>query len=191
MLLQLAEHALAYRHRTYEVETHKSACDAENDARRHTLHAPHAVEVEAEQRRAAHEDIREARSRDRCREDRQQRRHAQVDHQHFEREHQSGYGRLEDAGDGGGSTAANKQNQLLLVHAEQSSEVGTDSRTREHDRRLGTYRSAEADGDSRRHNRCPAVVPFQSRLLRGYSVEDARDTVRDVVLHHVAHEERR
>ena len=80
--------ALAYRHRTYEVETHKSAGDAEDNARRHTLHAPHAVEVEAEQRRAAHEDIREARSRDRCREDRQQRRHAQVDHQHFECEHQ-------------------------------------------------------------------------------------------------------
>ena len=76
----------------------------------------------------------------------------EVNHQHFQREDQTGNGSLEDAGDGAGSTAAHEEHHLLGVQMEQSAQVGADGRTRQHNRGLGTDTTAEANGDARCHD---------------------------------------
>ena len=123
MLLELAEQTLASRHGAYEVKAHHAADDAEDDARRHTVYHPRSVEVEVEERVAAHKYIGKARRRDSRRKYRQQRRHTEVYHKHLKGEHQSGYRCLEDACDSGGGTTANEQHEGLVVHTEQLTEV--------------------------------------------------------------------
>ena len=79
--------------------------------------------MECEQRRGATEYIGEARCRDTRDEYGQQRCHSKVYHKHLKCEHQSGNRSLEDAGNGSCRTAAYKQHQRLVVHAEQFAKV--------------------------------------------------------------------
>ena len=122
--------------------------------------------------------------------DGQQRCHRQVDHQHLEGEHQTGNRGLEDTGDGSGGTTAHQQHQLFTVEVELLSDVRADGRASQHDGRLGTHRTTEADGDGRRDDRRPAVMTFQPRPLARDGIENPGDTMRDIVFHHIAHEQR-
>ena len=117
--------------------------------------------MEREQGRVAEQNVREARRRDAANEYGQQRRHGQVYHQHLQREHQSRYRGLEDAGDGSRGTAADERHQRLVVQPEQPPQVRPDGRPRQHYRSLGTHRAAEADGDGRGDDRRPRVVGLQ------------------------------
>ena len=52
---------------------------------------------------------------------RQQRRHRKIDHQYFQREHQSCNRRFENARNGPGSTTPHKQHQRTMFHLEHTS----------------------------------------------------------------------
>ena len=103
------------------------------------MHRPLAVEMEGEQGGVATEDIGEDGGRDTRHQDRQQRRHGHIDHQHLKGEHQSCYRRLEDAGNGTGSTTADQRHEHLTVEVEYLTEVRTDGRAGEYNRRLGSH----------------------------------------------------
>ena len=191
VVAQPGEDALAGSHHADEVETDESAPESEQDAWRHGVQSPGGVAVEREQGVAAHEDVGEAGGGDAGREDGQQGGHREVDHEHLEGEDKACYRGFEDAGNGRCGAASNEQHELFVVKMESLAEVGADGRAREHDGCFGTDRSAEADGDGRRHDRRPAVVALQPRAARGNGVEYSGDAVRYVVLHDVAHEEHR
>ena len=74
--------------------------------------------MEGEEGRVAAEDIGEARGGDTADEDRHQRRHRQVNHQHFQRKHESGDGCLEDAGNGTSRSTSHQEHQRATVQAE-------------------------------------------------------------------------
>ena len=191
MLAQTGEHALASRHGAHEVKADKAAEDAQQDTYRRTVEHPGRGEREVEERLRAHQNIGETGGCDTRDEDGQKRSHRQVDHQHLEREDQSGYRCLEDSGNGGTGSAAHQQNHRLLVHAEDLSQIGTDGRTGKHNRRLGSHRTAEANGDARSHHRRPAVVAAQLGVFGRDGVEHAGNTMRDIVAHHILDKERR
>ena len=146
--------------------------------------------MEIEKGGVAYEDIGEAGCRDARYQNGQQRGHAQVDHEHLEREDQSCYRRLEDAGNGSGSPAAHQQHQVFLLQVEQLAEIAADGRSGKYYRCLGSYGTSESDGDGRRDDRRPAVVPFQMAVFRGNGVEHPGDAMRYVVLHHIFYEHR-
>ena len=125
MLLHLAENALAYRHGAYEVEADKSAYYSKNDAGWYTFHHPSAVKMKGEERVTAHKYVCKARSCDSSRKDWQQRSHTKVYHKDFERKHQSGYWSFKDTRNGGCGTTSYKQHERLVVHTEESAEIGT------------------------------------------------------------------
>ena len=153
MVLQFSEDILAECHGTDEVESHESTENAQEDITWHTLYYPWAVKHECEQLIVAYEDISETGCRYRCDENRGDARHGEVDHQHLDGEDESGYWRLEDSGNSCRSTTTYEQHQRLVVESEELSEVTCDTRTRKHDRSLGTYRSTESDGYSRGKDR--------------------------------------
>ena len=164
------ELSLAPGHAAHEVEAHEASEHAEHHGGGYALHAPRRVEREGEHRLVAHEQVARYVGGDGCYEDGHDRRHRHVDHEHLEREHHAGDGRLVDACHGGGRSASHEQHELSLVELEDLSEVAAYGRSREHDGCLGSHRSAEADGDGRRHDRRPAVVAPQSRAVGGYGV---------------------
>lgn len=177
MVVHSGKQVLTRVHRPHEIEAYKSTEDAKKNAGRRAFQRPTVVEVEGEKAVVAGKDIGEARCRDTRNEDGEQGGHREVDHQHFEREYESGYRRLENAGDGRRRTAAHKPDELAVVHAEQLAQVGTDGTARQDYRRFGTDRSAAADGNARRDDARPAVVPLQLGLLGRYGVEYAGDSV--------------
>ena len=187
LVLETGEDALAEAHRPDEIEADEAAEDAQQHTGGDALHGPRVVEVEGEEGRIAAEDVGETGGGDTAHQDGHQRGHRQVDHQHLEREHQSGDGGLENARDGTSGTAAHQEHQRATVLAEQLAQVRADGRAGEHDGRLGTHRAAKADGDGRCHHARPRVVGLQTRAVLRDGIEDAGDAVRDVVLHHIAH----
>ena len=189
-VLEAGKHVLAGIHGADEVEADQSARHAQEDAGRHAVHGPVAVKMEAEEHGIARKDVGEARGGDTRHEDGQERGHGEVNHQHLEREDESGNGGLEDAGDGSGGTAADEGHERLVVQTEHLAQVGADGRAGEHDGSLGTHGTAKADGDGRSNDAGPHVVGLQPRAVRRDGIEDARDAVRDIVLDNVAHEER-
>ena len=152
MVLQFSEDILAECHGTDEVESYESAENAQEDIAWHTLYYPWAVKHECEQLVVAYEDISETGCRYGCDEDRGDARHREVNHQYLDGEDESGYWRLEDSGDSRSSTTAYEQHKRLVVESEELSEVTCDTRTREHDRSLGTYGTTESDGYGRRED---------------------------------------
>ena len=135
----LAEDVLHRVHRTGEVERHQPAGNAQQDGVRDAFHHERIVEVETEHGFHARSNIGEGGCRHAGDEQREERCHRQVNHQHFEREDQSGNGCLEDACHGSGSTAADQQHECLVLHPEHASQVGAYRRTGQHNRRLGTH----------------------------------------------------
>ena len=91
-------------------------------------------------------------------ENRQQGRHRHINHQHLQREHQSGNRRLKDTCDSSCRTTAYQRHQHFPVEMEDLSEVGTNGRTRQHNRRLSTHRTTKADSDGRSNDRRPTVM---------------------------------
>ena len=80
---------------------------------------------------------------------------------------------------------------MFVVEARQPSDVRADGRSREHDRGLGSHRTAESDGRRTAHDRGPAVVPGDARIAARHGVEDARHAFGDVVADDVFDEQRR
>ena len=160
--LQSAEDAFAGCHRADEVEADEAAAEAEQDAGGHALELPGTVEVEREQGVAAHEQVGEAGGGDAGGEDGQQGTHGEVYHEHLEGEHETCHRSLEDAGDGSCRAASDEQHELFVVEVEALAQVRADGGAGEHDGGLGTYRSAEADGDGGGDDAGPAVMSFQA-----------------------------
>ena len=111
----------------------------------------------------------------------------EIEHKHLDGEQQSGDRSLEDAGYTGGGSAAQQDHEGMLVHTEQSAQVGADGRAGEYDRGLGTYRSAKADGDARGQHGGVHIVHLDDGLALRDGVEDLGDTVADVIAHNVSH----
>ena len=137
-VLEAGEHVLAGIHGADEIKRNESAGDSQQNAGRNTLYGPVAVERKREHDSIAAEDIGKARCRHTTDKDGQQRGHRQVNHQHLEGKYQSGNRGLEDAGNGSRSATAHKGHQRLVVKPENLSEIRADSRSRQHDRSLGT-----------------------------------------------------
>ena len=190
LVLEAGKHILADIHRTDEIQRHQSTGDAQQHTGRHTLYRPVRVEMEGEHDRIAREDIREAGGCHARYEDRQQRGHRQVDHQHLERKHQSCDRRLKDACYRPSCTTAYERHQRLIVQSEQLAEVGANGRTSEYDWRLSSHTAAKADGDGRSDYARPCVMCLQTRAVRRYGIEDARNAMRDIILDNIAYEER-
>ena len=186
-----AEHILQRVHRAGEVERHEAAEDAQQDVGRDFLHGEGVLQVELEDGAHAGEGERDPGRRDARDKQGKQRTHGEVDHEHLEREHQPGDGRLEDARHGAGRAAAHQQHERLAVHPEKPPQVGADGRTREHNGRLGSHRTAEADGDGAGDDARPCVVRLDFALLPRYGEEDFGYAMADVVLHDVADEKPR
>ena len=170
MVFLLRVNAFAPRHATHEIQADETAENAKEDSARHTLHAPYVVELEREHGGVAGEYVAHHVGCDGGDEYRHYRRHVHVYHQHLKGEHQSRYWRLVDGGDSGGGATAHEHHQLPVAHVEKPTKVGAYGGAREHDRSLGTNRSAETDGQRRCHERRPAVVGLQLRLLGGNGV---------------------
>ena len=166
MILETGKHILAGTHHPNEVKRHETTTDAQQHTSRNALYRPLAVKVEGEERGIAAEDISKTSGRHTRHENRQQRRHRHVDHQHLKRKHQTRYRRLEDTCDSTCGTTAHKCHQHLTIQMEQLSQVRPDGRASEHDRRLGSHRTTKANRDGRGHDRRPAVVRLQARLIR-------------------------
>ena len=133
-------------------------------------------------------NIRERRSRDGGDEQRCDGGHGEVHHQHLQGEDESGDGRLEDSAHCSGGTATDHEHHRLLVKAESFRQVRTDGGTGQHDWCLSSDRTTETDGQTRTDNRRPHVMRLDNRLALRDSIEDFRDTVRDIVPHYVFHE---
>ena len=189
MVLQLSEDILAESHGTDEVESHESAEYAQEDIAWHALYYPRTIKHECEQLVVAYEDIGETGCCYGCDENWGDARHSEVDHQYLNGEDESGYWSLEDSGNSSRSTTTHEQHQRLVVESEELTEVTRYTRTRKHDRSLGTYGTTESDCYGRGKDRRPAVMPLQSALLGTYGIEDSGDTVRDVISHHIFYEE--
>ena len=190
MVLIAGKHTLAGTHHPDEVERNQSTGNTQNDAGRDALYRPLAVEMEGEEGRIATEDISKARRCDTRDENRQHGRHRHVYQQHLDGKDQSCYRGFEDTGDGACSTAAHQRHQHLAVHVEGLSQVGANGRARQHNRSLGTHRTAKTDGDGRSNHRRPTVVRLEPRLIHRDGIEDTGDTVRDIVLDDIPHKER-
>ena len=126
ILLQLGEESLAGRHGSHEVETHETAEYAQQDARRHTVELPWVGKREIEERFLTHQDITETGGRNTGDEDRQQRGHREIYHQHLEREDETCDWGFEDTSNGGTRTASYEQYHRFLVHAEYLSQITSD-----------------------------------------------------------------
>ena len=51
-----------------------------------------------------------------------------------------------------------------MLHLEDGSQIGTDSRTRQHNRRLCPDRTTETDGNGTGYDGRPSVMPFDASL---------------------------
>ena len=114
-----------------------------------------------------------------------------ADHQHFDSEDQSGDGCLEDTGYGRRSSTAHEHHECLPIQSESLSQVAANGRASEHDGRLGSHTSTESDGECRRDDRAPAVMPLQLALLLADGIKNTGDAMADVISHHESHEQRR
>ena len=113
-------------------------------------------------------------------------RHRKVDKQHLDGEHQAGNGGLEDTRDGTCRTTSYEEHHRACIDTEQASQIGTDGRTREHDRCLGTHRTTEADGDGAGNNRRIHIVRTYAGLLTRDGIENLGHAMPDIVAHNVA-----
>ena len=107
------------------------------------------------------------------------------------REDQSRDGRLEDAGHGTRRATPHEEHQRAVVQLEDATQVGPDSRARQHDRRLGSHRTTETDGDGTGQDGRPRVVTLDAPLAARDGIKDFSHPVADIVLHHIAHKEAR
>ena len=81
--------------------------------------------MEREEHGIAAKQVGEARCRYAADQNGQQRRHRQVNHQHFQSEHQSCYWSLEDACYGSCGTTSHQRHQRLVVQLKQFTQIRT------------------------------------------------------------------
>ena len=102
------EHTLEQVHRPREVETCQSAHDAQQDIGWDAVHRESVLQVELKDGTRPGHGEGKSRGRHTRHEQRQEARHGQVDHQHFEHEDKSGNRGFEDARHGSCGSAANE-----------------------------------------------------------------------------------
>lgn len=187
----LAEDVLHAGHHAGKVERDESAEDAQQNHVGDTGRLESLGLHETELGTVAREDVRHRHRRNRRDEQRQHRGGGHVDHQHLEGKQDTGNRGLEYAGNGSSRAAAYQQHEQPLVQAEEAPDVRPDGRAGVYDRGLGSYRTAEPDGNRTGNHRGVHVVRFQPAFLLRDGIEDAGDTVADVVLDDVAHIEPR
>ena len=164
-----------------EEDRHQAGEQTQNDVQRDVAHQESLRGVEGEHHRLAPEEQRHDRSRDSGDEQRQDRAARQVEHQHLEGE--------DDGGDGG--LARQQEGGVLAVHPEESSDVGTDGRTRQHDGRLQSHRTAETHRDGTGHHGGIDIVETQLAVTLADGLQDDADAVAQVVLHNLLDKEER
>ena len=113
-----------------------------------------------------------------------------VEHQDFQHEDDARYRGLEDGRDGRSGAAAEQQGGVFVVEAEQLAHVRADGGPRQHDGGLGAYRAAEADGRGAAHQRGPAVVAGDARILARHGLQYARHPFGNVVADDIFDEQR-
>jgi len=115
--------------------------------------------------------------------------HGEVDHQHFDGEHESCDGGFVNAGDGSRCSTPHEKHDGAVVLMEPTSYAATDSGTREHNGGFSSDRSTKTDGDAGSDNGRPHVVRTDVPLVARDSVKDFGDTMPDVVAHYKLDEE--
>ena len=178
-------------HGTGEVQGNKSAKDTEQHHRRNTLHEERLVHIELEHGFGTRQNIRYGSRRYTRHQQREQRTHGKVDHQHFKHEHQAGNRSLENARNGTRGTTSHKEHQCAVFQAENAPQVRADGRTGQHNRCFRPYRSTETDGDGTGYQRRPGVVTLDTALPARNGVQNLRHTMTDVVPHNATDEQPR
>ena len=186
-VLEFSEYPFNGVHRPCEVERNQSAEDSQQDHVRDTFQFESLVEVELEHSLRSGCDIGNS-----CRshggnQQRKQRRHRKVDHQHFQRKYQPGNRGLKDSRNRPCRATADEQHQRAVFHLENTSQIGADGRTRQHNRCLRSNRSTEADRDGTGNCRRPDIMSFDTSLTTRNRIQDLGNTMTDVILHDITH----
>ena len=184
---EAAEKILHHVHYSCEVQRHETAHKPET----YDIGNTRDVEIlglgEEELELIAGIGICESGACDGCYQKRHHRHGGEVEHEHLEGEKHACDRGLEDAGDAGCGTTADKNHQNAGAHAELLAQIGAYGRTCAHDGPLGTHRTAEAYGDGAGQQGCVHVVPFQSAFVLRNRIEHTGYAMADVVAHHEAH----
>ena len=173
-----------------EVERHEPAQHGEHDVHMEVLEvegSPHAyVQHGVEPLEKEHERGRY----DRGDEQRYDGPHGDVEHQHLQHEDEPRNGSLEDGRQGARGTASQQQRRITVIEPEDLRDIGADGRPRQYDGSLRPHRAAESDGHGSAHHRGITVVSPDARPRLADGVQHAGDTLRDIVLHDMLHEQR-
>ena len=134
-------------------------------------------------------DIRNRCSCHRRNQQRKQRGHSQVYHKHFQRKHQSCNRCLENTCNGTGSTTTHQKHQSTVLHFEDTSQIGTNSRACQYNRCLRSYRTTKTNGYGTGNHRRPCIVSLNPPLPTRNGIKDFCNSMTDVILHDIAHKQ--
>lgn len=73
-----------------------------------------------------------------------------------------------------------------MLHPEQTSQIGTDSRTGEHNRCLCPDRTTEPDCYGTGYNGRPRIMPLDAPLPTGYGIQYFGDPMTDIIFYDIA-----
>ena len=172
----------------HEIQGAEAADHAQDDVERDISHRERGQGA-GEDRGLSSENVGDHRGGDRSGQQRQERRHRHVEEQNLQGEQDPGQGGLEDARHGAGGAAAQQQGDVAIRQARGPAQVRTDGGTGIDNRRLGTHRAAEADGDARGQDRRPGVVRLDLGVIARDGQQGLRHAVTDVVPDHIAHQQ--
>ena len=183
-----AENSFNSVHGTGKIEGHQTTKNTQQQYGRNTFHQEWLVHAEFKHRLRTMQDIGYRSSCHTRHEQRKQRPHGQVNHQYFEGKHQAGNRGFKDTCNRTGCTTSHQHHERTVLHLEHATQVGTDGRTRQYNRRFGPYRSTKTDGDGTGKKRRPGIVPLDSALPARDGIQNLGHPVTDIVSHHIADE---
>ena len=76
-----------------------------------------------------------------------------------------------------------------MLHPEQTSQIGTDSRTGEHNRCLCPDRTTKPDCYGTGYNGRPRIMPLDAPLPTGYGIQYFGDPMTDIIFYDIAHKQ--
>ena len=159
--LQLAEDTFQEIHGSGKVERHQSANYSQSQIGWDAINREGVLQVELEDGIGAGNGESESHSRHARHEQWQKAGHGQVQHQHFEHKDQTCNGGLENAGNGSGGSTTYQEHHVLVRESANLTKTASYRAASQDDRCLGSHTATKTNGDGRRDDRRPAVVPRQ------------------------------